>query len=186
MVILHGAVFCYRSMTPMLDFIARNSGALTIGIGCLTIALAAMLISTNLQLRKFRKKWQALMEGTGSDSLERLLYDHLRERVLVEQHLEEAVARVKTLETKMSHSKRFVGLVRFDAFEDVGGSQSFSLAVYDEDGNGFVLSSLVGRVDCRVYCKELVGGHAGRHLSTEEEQAIELAAANRSKPRVTT
>ena len=72
---------------------------------------------------------------------------------------------------------RHVGLVRYDAFEDVGGRLSFSCAPLDDHGNGVVVTSINGRQDTRVYAKPIVGGRSGYNLSTEEEEAIRQALA---------
>ncbi len=85
----------------------------------------------------------------------------------------------------MESAKRYVGLVRYDAFSDVGGQQSFALAVYDERGDGFVISSLVGRSDCRVFSKSISRGKADRELTAEEQKAVEEAAYKRSQSLVT-
>lgn len=87
----------------------------------------------------------------------------------------EVSRRVESLESRMEVSKRHMGLVRYDAFEDVGGNQSFALALYDDDGNGAVLSSIIGRSEARVYCKPLVNGRSERSLSQEEQRAIREA-----------
>jgi hypothetical protein len=68
-----------------------------------------------------------------------------------------------------------VGLVRYDAFEDVGGRLSFSCAMLDDHGNGVVMTSINGRQDTRVYAKPIVDGHSQYNLSVEEEEAIRQA-----------
>lgn len=77
----------------------------------------------------------------------------------------------------MESAKRYLAVVRYDAFDDVGGEQSFAFAMYDERGDGAVITSQVGRADCRVYAKQLKRGEADRELSREERSAIEQAAA---------
>ncbi len=72
---------------------------------------------------------------------------------------------------------RRVGLVRYDAFEDVGGRLSFSCAMLDDHGNGVVLTSINGRQDTRVYAKPIVDGRSQYNLSIEEEEAIRQALA---------
>jgi hypothetical protein len=67
---------------------------------------------------------------------------------------------------------RHVGLVRYDAFEDVGGRLSFSCALLDDHGDGVVVTSINGRQDTRVYAKPIQGGKSGYNLSVEEEEAI--------------
>ncbi|MFX8992128.1 DUF4446 family protein, partial [Acinetobacter baumannii] len=64
-----------------------------------------------------------------------------------------------------------------DAFQDVGGEQSFALAIYDDDGNGALITGLIGRTDSRIYCKPIKSGETDRQLTSEEIAAIDAAAA---------
>jgi hypothetical protein len=68
-----------------------------------------------------------------------------------------------------------IGLVRFDAFSDAGGAQSFALALVDDDGDGVVLTSLHSRASTRVYIRTIRRGVADAPLSGEEEQALREA-----------
>jgi hypothetical protein len=70
---------------------------------------------------------------------------------------------------------RRVGLLRYDAFEDVGGRLSFSCALLDEHGNGVVLTSINGRQETRVYAKPVQAGASSYNLSNEESEAIRQA-----------
>jgi hypothetical protein len=72
---------------------------------------------------------------------------------------------------------RRVGLVRYDAFEDVGGRLSFSCALLDDHGKGVVITSINGRQDTRVYAKPITEGRSPYNLSVEEEEAIKQALA---------
>jgi hypothetical protein len=68
-----------------------------------------------------------------------------------------------------------VGVVRFNPFSDVGGNQSFVIALLDSKNSGLVISSLHGREGTRVYAKPVSAGKSEHHLSTEEIQAIKKA-----------
>ena len=70
---------------------------------------------------------------------------------------------------------RHVGLVRYDAFEDVGGRLSFSCALLDDRGSGVVVTSINGRQDTRVYAKPVSDSRSSYNLSIEEEEAIRQA-----------
>lgn len=70
-----------------------------------------------------------------------------------------------------------VGLVRFDAFEDMGGHLSFCAALLDIDGSGIVLTSINGRTETRMYAKPVDKGSSKYHLSEEEQSAIKQAMA---------
>ncbi len=97
------------------------------------------------------------------------------------QRLEAAVrslsATDRRQEVLIEGAVRHVGLVRYDAFEDVGGRLSFSCAMLDDHGNGVVLTSINGRQDTRVYAKPIVEGKSQYNLSIEEEEAIRQALA---------
>lgn len=70
-----------------------------------------------------------------------------------------------------------IGLVRFDAFDDMGGQLSFSAALIDARGDGVVITSINGRQDTRCYAKAVRGGVSQHNLAAEEQQAIERALA---------
>ena len=97
------------------------------------------------------------------------------------QRLESAVrslsATDRRQEALIEGAVRRVGLVRYDAFEDVGGRLSFSCAMLDEHGTGVVMTSINGRQDTRVYAKPIVEGRSQYNLSIEEEEAIRQALA---------
>jgi Protein of unknown function (DUF4446) len=95
------------------------------------------------------------------------------------QRLERAIRALHSADKKqqvqIESSVRRVGLLRYDAFEDVGGRLSFSCALLDEHGNGVVLTSINGRQETRVYAKPVTGGASSHNLSMEEEEAIRRA-----------
>jgi Protein of unknown function (DUF4446) len=95
------------------------------------------------------------------------------------QRLERAIralhATDKKQQVEIEGSVRNVALLRYDAFEDVGGRLSFSCAMLDEHGSGVVLTSINGRQETRVYAKPVTQGVSTHNLSLEEEEAIRRA-----------
>jgi hypothetical protein len=85
---------------------------------------------------------------------------------------------------RLSRSVQRVGLIRYDAFEDMGGRLSFSCAMLDEHGTGVVVTSINGRQDTRVYAKPVVNGSSDHNLSEEEEDAIREALAGKAREAV--
>jgi hypothetical protein len=116
--------------------------------------------------------------STGEEAVGALLerIDDLERSV---RALHSAVRRQQVL---IDGSVRRVALVRYDAFEDVGGRLSFSCALLDDHGTGIVLTSINGRQDTRVYAKPVVGGTSSHNLSLEEEEAIRQAMAEHKEP----
>lgn len=115
--------------------------------------LLVMVAVLSVKLARLQKQWGALMVGADGRNIEHLLRDHIGERLLVEGRVARIEQRMDGAETKLRSALRFTSIVHYDAFRDLGGQQSFSLALFDEDGNGAVVSSLYGREDCRVYAK---------------------------------
>jgi hypothetical protein len=87
------------------------------------------------------------------------------------------VDRVNQLAARLESAIQRVGVVRYNPFEDTGSNQSFVLAMLDARGDGFVLSSLHSRQATRMFLKPVSGGKADSAVSSEEEEAIRLAAA---------
>jgi hypothetical protein len=109
---------------------------------------------------------RALLEGH-ADRLERL-----------EQAARMLHSNDKRQTARIDGSVRRVALLRYDAFEDVGGRLSFSCAMLDDHGTGVVLTSINGRQETRVYAKPVVGAASTYNLSLEEEEAIRQAMAD--------
>jgi hypothetical protein len=82
------------------------------------------------------------------------------------------VARTGQIDLALAHAVQGVGLVRFRAFQDTGGDQSFALALADGEGNGVVISALYGRGATRIYAKPVQGWLSPKTLSDEEKQAL--------------
>lgn len=79
---------------------------------------------------------------------------------------------VAALRAEARDSLRHVAVVRYDAFADMGGHLSWSLALLDDAGDGVVLTSIHGRSDARSYAKNIAGWSAEQPLSPEEDEAI--------------
>ncbi len=90
---------------------------------------------------------------------------------------QDLAATVQQLTGTVGSVLRRVALVRYDAFEDLGGRLSFSLALLDDGGNGITLTSIASTSDTRLYAKALTGGVGEHALSPEEEQAVKAALA---------
>lgn len=104
---------------------------------------------------------------------------------LLSQH-DQALAKLKTAVRQLAGEQRRqaeallgaiqrIGLVRYDAFEDMGGHLSFSAALLDAEGDGFVITSINGRQDTRCYAKPVEAWTSRHNLSEEEEAAIQQA-----------
>jgi len=140
----------------------------------LGLGLLALLLSAMSQGRR-------RPEQRGPIHMDEVLRGVLEGQQKQIQRLEAAVrslnATDRRQETLIEGAVRRVGLIRYDAFEDVGGRLSFSCALLDEHGTGVVVTSINGRQDTRVYAKPVSSGTSTYNLSIEEEEAIRQALA---------
>jgi uncharacterized coiled-coil protein SlyX len=108
------------------------------------------------------------------------------ERAAIEEAASAAApADVATAVSDPNGALRNTALVRYDAFADLSGRMSFSLALLDEDGNGVTLSAIAGRSDTRVYAKGVTAGKGEHELSPEEQQAVTAALNTKRRLRKT-
>lgn len=82
---------------------------------------------------------------------------------------------VAALQAENADALRHLAVVRYDAFGDMGGHLSWSLALLDDGGNGVVLTSIAGRSEARTYAKSIAGWSCRQALSPEEEEAVASA-----------
>ena len=99
----------------------------------------------------------------------------LRDRV--EEIAEQLEDRVAAAEQRLDGAIAYRALVRYDAYGELSGHQSASLALLDADRNGVVLSSIAHRDTARLYCKQVLDGRGEHILSPEEDEAIRRALA---------
>jgi hypothetical protein len=86
---------------------------------------------------------------------------------------------VAALAAESRQTFRHLAVVRYDAFGDMGGHLSWSLALLDDAGDGIVLTSIHGRSDARTYAKSVTGWSSETQLSPEEEEAVASARPKR-------
>jgi hypothetical protein len=100
----------------------------------------------------------------------------------VEEVAERLDARMEAAERRLDGAIAYRALVRYDAYGEMSGHQSTSLALLDADRNGVVLSCITHREHARLYCKVVRGGHGEHELSPEEDEAIRLALEGEVQP----
>jgi hypothetical protein len=145
-----------------------------VALGAAVAAALGLLLAVvaTVRLRRMRKAYTVLQGDGGSDSFVEIVarksaqVDDLRQDVTgVHQRLDSVQA---ALADAISH----IAVVRYDAFSDMGGRMSFSVAMLDDSGDGLVLTSINGRTETRTYAKGVKAGSSEASLSPEEEQVI--------------
>jgi len=121
---------------------------------------------------KFRKKLKLLFSGKKVKNMEDIVVRHLRKTEDQEKDIIELFKEVKALQDISQRTFQKIGTVRFNPFSDIGGNQSFAIALLDNQDNGFIISSLFIKDGNRVYAKAIKNGQSDFPLSREEKEAL--------------
>lgn len=130
-----------------------------------------LILKQNRKLKKF-------FAGKNAGDLEYVLEDIIKALKTEIQKREHSDTRIKELEEESEKSLRGLGIVRYNPFPDVGGMQSFCVALLNEKRDGFVISSLYARDRMSLFCKPINNLSSEFELSTEEKQALDKALKN--------
>jgi regulator of replication initiation timing len=103
--------------------------------------------------------------------------DLLKKVKALETKLEQTTKELGDLKREMSRAITKIGIKRFNPFKEIGGDQSFSIALLDEEHNGVIVTSYYGRELNRIYAKSVHNGTSKHELSGEEKEAISQATA---------
>lgn len=141
------------------------------GLLALALALAALF-----KLKKIRKDNELLFSGKNIQSLESVIIDHAQSIKEMDREIQDLFDISNKLHDLANQGLAKVGIIRFNPFKDIGGNQSFSIALLDSHDSGLVITSLHTRETGRVYAKPIFKGASDNHPLTEEErQAIKIA-----------
>ncbi|RLC92073.1 MAG: hypothetical protein DRI79_01490 [Chloroflexi bacterium] len=152
--------------------------ALLIWVVALTILVIVGIVwvlDLQARLRRLQRRYESVFTG-GEDASLTVALEGLASRLAeTTARTERLVARAEQIDATLAHTVQGVGLVRFRAFQDTGGDQSFALALADGEGNGVVISALYGRDATRIYAKPVQNWLSPKALSEEEKQALAQA-----------
>lgn len=153
-------------------------GYLAVGIIVLAVFVIILLILLIVQINKANKlkkrldKFLLRKEGTSLEDDIAELYD---DNKFLKNSTEKNREDIRTLFKRMESVFQKMGLVRYDAFNQMGGQLSYSLVLLDENDNGFIINSVHSTEGCYSYSKEIRSGDNNVTLSAEEEEALAIA-----------
>lgn len=137
----------------------------------LVVAVAVLFI----RLSRLRRDYAAALGADQREDLFAAVRRQVGELAALREDLVIVNDNTETLRELLRDGLSRVAVVRYDAFEDMGGALSFSAALLDERGTGIVISAINGRTETRCYAKPVAHGASEHNLSVEEEAAIETA-----------
>lgn len=162
-------------MNGFFDKIGIDLGILVVMLMVLVLILIVIILNMSLGLHRLNRKYALFMKGSDGQSLERVFTQKLKEVDRLSMANDDNYVQIQSLQKKIGKTLTKYGIVKYDAFDDVGGKLSFALAMLDSKNTGFILNAIHSRDNCFFYIKEIVNGESYILLSSEEMDALRHA-----------
>lgn len=127
---------------------------------------------------RMKKNYNALMKGERGVSLEKIIKTRFSELDDLKKESVQTEIKIKQIKDALKYAYRKKGIVKYNAFDDMGGELSFVLTLLNEKNDGFIINSMHGREGCYTYVKEVKEGNINIAVSEEEKESLENAMAN--------
>ncbi|MEG1848445.1 MAG: DUF4446 family protein [Lachnospiraceae bacterium] len=152
-----------------------------LGMAIIIIILFILIMVQMRQTSKLKKKYAMFMLGKDAKNLESRILTLVEENKCLKDMAGENRKDIRRLYRNMEYTYQKMGLIKYDAFKQMGGQLSFSLALLNDKNNGFIINSVHSSDGCYSYTKEIKDGTSEISLGEEEKQALDIAMNSNHK-----
>lgn len=150
-------------------------GYIFIGLIVLILILFIICIVSGVKQSKLKKRYEAFMMGKDGQSMEKEINTLFTDIDYLKKSVDKNAKEIRHIYKRLETTYQKLGIVKYDAFAQMGGKLSFSLVLLDENNDGFVLNSVHSSDGCYSYTKEIKKGACELSLGEEEEKALKIA-----------
>lgn len=161
--------------SDILEMTGIDPGIILIVMAALIIILFFIMIGLHMKYNRLRASYAAFMRGKDGKTLEDSILEKFSDLDSIADMANKNRQDIKTLNKDIKNDYQKVGIMRYDAFNEMGGKLSFAITLLDGNNNGWVLNSMHSRDGCYTYVKEIVKGESYIELSEEEAESLERA-----------
>lgn len=161
--------------SKILEKIGIDPGIILIVMLILIVVLFFMVINANMKYGRLKASYASFMKGKDGKNLEDSIFERFDELDELTKMTLNNRQEIRTLQNDFMDALQKVGILRYDAFNEMGGNLSFALTLLDGNNNGYIINSMHSREGCYNYIKEIVKGESYIELSEEESESLERA-----------
>ncbi|WP_130838466.1 DUF4446 family protein [Lachnoclostridium sp. Marseille-P6806] len=168
-------------MNEMVNSLGLDQGSLWIAVLVLAVLLLVfgiLLIVQNVKLRRLSERCDRFMRGADGRNLEEAVYEMFEENARIRDDLDRCGSQIGNIYYRLRSTIQKVGVVKYDAFAQLGGMLSYAVALLDENNSGIMINSVHSADGCYSYTKVIHNGKSDVELGAEEEQALANALAS--------
>ena len=141
----------------------------------LIVVLFVLYVNVSLKYDRLKNSYASFMRGKDGKNLEESILTKFSELDGIAKIIKQNRADVKEMYRRTEHCIQKCGIVKYDAFNEMGGKLSFALALLDSDNTGWIMNAMHSREGCYTYVKEILKGESYVELSEEEAEALDRA-----------
>ncbi len=156
-------------------YLGIDSDYVIIGLAALTALLLLIVFINIIQMHVLKKKYKMFMDGKNAKTLEESIMSRMDEIDHLISSNKKNETDIQKIYKSLKGTFQKVGLVKYDAFHEMGGKLSFSLALLNEVNDGFIINAMHSREGCYTYIKEIIDGNSIIALADEEQEALNMA-----------
>lgn len=157
------------------EYLGIDFDYIVIGLAALVLILIILTLVNIVQMSKLKKKYKLFMGGENAKSLEDILMKRMNQIDGLVASNSKNERNIESIIKTLHFTYQKMGLVKYDAFREMGGKLSFSLAMLDEKNDGFIINAMHTREGCYTYIKEIIDGNSIITLAEEEKEALDIA-----------
>lgn len=152
---------------------------LTLSVICITLVILTIVLF--VKMSKLNTRYLLFMRGKEGKSLEEAFSKKFQNMDYINEEMGNVNDRLKLIEANLLKTYQKIGIVKYDAFKEIGGTLSFVLALLTKENDGFILNSMHSNSEgCYTYIKEVKKGEVFVALSEEERRALEDAMGTKT------
>lgn len=165
-------------MSPLMEYLGIawiDIAWLFLVLFILLVVLIILFIVIITKYSKLKKSFDKFMSGKNAKSLEEDINALFEDNKFIKEEYESNRKLLKGISKIQENCFQKIGLIKYDAFNQMGGNLSFSLCILNDRNDGFIINSVHSSEGCYVYTKEIKGGACVLSLGEEEEKALRMA-----------
>lgn len=156
-----------------MEWLTDNIELIVVALVIMIIIQWIMMMSIGGKLKKLRKSYVAMMQGTGVEDLEGVITSMQEKQAEQRLHIEQQSSRISQIEKRIPQLKSNVTMKRYNAFSNAGSDLSFSVAILNDEQDGVVITSIHSREGAYIYGKPVEKGESKYSLTPEEQEVIQ-------------
>lgn len=141
----------------------------------LFIVLFILYVNVTMKYNRLKSSYTSFMRGKDGKTLEEGFQEKFTEIDTILKVTRQNRQDIRDINKKMEGNYQKLGIIKYDAFNEMGGKLSFALAMLDGKNNGWVINAMHSREGCYTYVKEIVKGESYVELAEEEVEALDRA-----------